>query len=40
MGRLFLLEEITSKEMLFSTGDEKFLISIRDFAIDYLEQHL
>ncbi|HFK1723301.1 TPA: hypothetical protein ACGXQB_005158 [Bacillus cereus] len=40
MGRPSLLEEITSKEMLFSTGNEKVLIPIGDFAIDLLRQHL
>ncbi|PDZ39451.1 hypothetical protein CON18_14825 [Bacillus cereus] len=42
MGRLCLLEEITSKEMVFSTRGEKVSIPIGDFAfaIDHLEQQL
>ncbi|WP_255300726.1 hypothetical protein [Bacillus cereus] len=40
MERLSLLEEITSKEMLFFTGNEKVLIPIGDFTINYLGQHL
>ncbi|MFF1291259.1 hypothetical protein ACFVXR_27855 [Bacillus thuringiensis] len=40
MGRLCLLEEIKSKEMIFSKRGEKVSIPIGDFAIDYLEQHL
>ncbi|MDA2230971.1 hypothetical protein P5815_29935 [Bacillus cereus] len=40
MGRLCLLEEITSKEMVFSTRGEKVSIPIGGFAIDHLEQQL
>ncbi|WP_265939410.1 hypothetical protein [Bacillus thuringiensis] len=40
MGRLSLLEEIKSKEMIFSTRGEKVSIPLGDFAINYLGQHL
>ncbi|ARJ25952.1 hypothetical protein B7492_33515 (plasmid) [Bacillus mycoides] len=40
MGRLCLLEEITSKEMVFSTRGAKVSIPIGDFAINHLKQQL
>ncbi|MDR5021439.1 hypothetical protein FOL75_05070 [Bacillus thuringiensis] len=40
MGRLCLLEEITTKEMVLSTRGEVIKIPIGDFAINHLEQQL